>query len=116
DILMDRVWQLESETFHGTPGFVFAPITEIVWPDDDPTALHPVIQRRLGNVRTDLDHFSDLEISGLVQHGYCVAREVCRSRPDLFGEGLPKDSVDSVLVIRSNPGLAHVSTGRSVWS
>src|SRR5262249_21586620 len=33
----------------------------------------------------------DLEISGLVQHGYCVARKVCRSRPDLFGEEFPKD-------------------------
>src|SRR6516165_3685125 len=91
DILMDRVWQLESETFQGTPGFVFAPITDIVWPDEDPTALHPVIQRQLVNVRTDFDHFSDPEISGLVQHGYCVARKACRSRPDLFGEELPKD-------------------------
>src|SRR5262249_19577456 len=52
---------------------------------------HPVIQRQLVNVRTDLDRFSDLEISGLVQHGYCVARKACRSRPDLFGEELPKD-------------------------
>jgi predicted acylesterase/phospholipase RssA len=91
DILMDRVWQLESETFHGTPGFVFAPITDIVWPHDDPTALHPVIQRQLVNVRTDIDNFSDLEISGLVQHGYCVARKACRAHPDLFGEELPKD-------------------------
>jgi Patatin-like phospholipase len=91
DILMDRVWQLECEAFHGTPGFVFAPITDIVWPHEDPTALHPVIQRQLANVRTDLDRFSDLEISGLVQHGYCLARKACRSRPDLFGEELPKD-------------------------
>jgi hypothetical protein len=87
---MDRVWQLESETFGGTPGFVFAPITDVVGPHDD-TALHPVIQRQLANVRTDIDRFSDLEISGLVQHGYCVARKVCRSCPDLFGEELPKD-------------------------
>src|SRR6516164_7276690 len=91
DILMDRVWQLESETFHDTPGFVFAPIAEIVWPGEDPTALHPEIQRQLGNVRTDLDRFSDLEIRSLVQHGYCVARKVCRSYPDLFGNELPKD-------------------------
>src|SRR6516165_11770754 len=90
-ILMDRVWQLESETFRGTPGFVFAPITDVVWPHTDPTAPHPVIQRQLANIRTDLDYFSDLEISGLVQHGYCVARKACRSRPDLFGEELPKD-------------------------
>jgi hypothetical protein len=88
---MDRVWQLESETFHGTSGFVFAPITDVVWRDDDPTALHPVIQRQLVKVRTDIDYFSDLEISSLVQHGYCVARKVCRSRPDLFGEEFPKD-------------------------
>src|SRR5439155_16085749 len=26
DILMDRVWQLEIDTFQDTPGFVFAPI------------------------------------------------------------------------------------------
>jgi hypothetical protein len=70
---------------------VFARITDIVWPHDDPTALHPVIQQQLVNVRTDLDHFSDLEISALVQHGYCVARNACRSRPELFGEELPKD-------------------------
>jgi predicted acylesterase/phospholipase RssA len=91
DILMDRVWQLESETFGGTPGFVFVPITDVVWPNEDPTAQHPVVQRQLANVRTDLDRFSDVEISGLVQHGYCVARKACRSRPDLFGEELPKD-------------------------
>jgi predicted acylesterase/phospholipase RssA len=91
DILMDRVWQLESQTFQGTPGFVFAPITDIVWPDEDPTALHPEIQRQLANVRTDLDRFSDLEISGLAQHGYCIARQVCRKRPDLFGAELPMD-------------------------
>jgi hypothetical protein len=42
-------------------------------------------------VRTDLDYFSDLEIRSLVQHGYCVARKVCRARPDLFGKELPKD-------------------------
>jgi predicted acylesterase/phospholipase RssA len=91
DILLDRVWQLETETFLGTPGFVFAPITEIVWRDNDPTALHPEIQRQLANMRTDLDSFSDLEVSGLVQHGYCVARQVCRSRPDLFDEELSKE-------------------------
>jgi hypothetical protein len=33
-----------------------------------------------------------LEISSLVQHGYCVARHVCRKRPDLFGDDLPTDA------------------------
>src|SRR4030095_979892 len=38
DILMDRVWQLENETFKDTPGFSFARITDIVEPADDPPA------------------------------------------------------------------------------
>jgi hypothetical protein len=78
DILMDRVWQLETETFRDTPGFVFAPLTEVIEPADDPTALHPEIQRQTANIRTDLDRFSMLEISSLIRHGYCVARKTCR--------------------------------------
>lgn len=89
DILMDRVWQLETETFKGTPGFVFARGVEVVEPKEDPTALHPEIQRRLPIIRTDLDRFSRLEITSLVRHGYCVGRKVCRTRPDLFGADLP---------------------------
>ena len=91
DILMDRVWQLETRTFQDTPGFVFAPITEIVEPSEDPTALHPEIQRQTANMRTDLDRFSTLEISSLVRHGYCVGRKACRTRPDLFGPDLAGD-------------------------
>src|SRR5205085_11777270 len=89
DILMDRVWQLEIETFQDTPGFVFAPITEVVEPAEDPTALHPEIQRQTANIRTDLDRFSLLEISSLVRHGYCVGRKACRARPEMFGADLP---------------------------
>ena len=89
DILMDRVWQLETEKFRGTPGFVFARVVEVVKPGEDPTAINPEIQRRLPMVRTDLDRFSPLEIRSLVQHGYCVGRKVCRSRSDVFGADLP---------------------------
>jgi predicted acylesterase/phospholipase RssA len=92
DILMDRVWQLETETFKGTPGFVFARSVEVVEPEDDPTALHPELQRRLPTIRTDLDRFSPLEISSLVRHGYCVGRKICRTRPDLFGAELPANA------------------------
>jgi predicted acylesterase/phospholipase RssA len=92
DILMDRVWQLEIDTFHDTPGFVFAPVTDVVEPSEDPTALHPEIQRQAANIRTDLDRFSPLEISTLVRHGYCVGRKACRARPDVFGEGLPSNA------------------------
>jgi hypothetical protein len=51
--------------------------------------LHPEIQRQAAHIRTDLDRFSALEISSLVQHGYCVGRKACRARPDLFGTDLP---------------------------
>jgi predicted acylesterase/phospholipase RssA len=89
DIVMDRVWQLELENFHDSPSFVFAPLTEVVEPAEDPTALHPEIQRQAVNVRTDFDRFSPLEISILARHGYCVARKVCRAHTDLFGTELP---------------------------
>ena len=89
DIVMDRVWQLELETFEDSPGFVFAPITEVVDPAEDSTAPHPEIQRQVVNIRTDFDRFSPLEISGLVRHGYCVGRKVCRAHPELFGAELP---------------------------
>jgi hypothetical protein len=89
DIIWDRVWQLETDTFQDTPGFVFAPITDVVEPAEDPTALHPVIQRQAPNIRTDFDRLSNLEISSLVQHGYCVGRKACRAHPDLFGAELP---------------------------
>jgi hypothetical protein len=89
DILMDRVWQLEIETFADTPGFVFAPVTDVVETAEDPTALHAEVQRQVAGIRTDFDRFSDLEISSLVRHGYCVGRKACRARPDLFGPDLP---------------------------
>jgi hypothetical protein len=92
DILMDRVWQLETDTFQDAAGFFFAPITEVVDPSEDPTALHPEIQRQAATIRTDLDRFSHLEISTLVRHGYCVGRKACRASPDLFGDKLPENA------------------------
>lgn len=76
DILWDRVWQLERENFGQQPGFVFLPITEVVDLEEDPTALHPVVQAEVQSIRTDLDRFSDVEINALVQHGYEVARKM----------------------------------------
>jgi predicted acylesterase/phospholipase RssA len=89
DIGMDRVWQLEKETFGNQAGFLFMSLSEVVQPHDDATVLHPEIQRRLPDIRTDLDAFSPLEISSLVRHGYCVARAACRKHPELFGDDLP---------------------------
>jgi predicted acylesterase/phospholipase RssA len=85
DIVMNRVWQLETDVFSGAPGFVFAPISKIVEPEEDPTADHPEVQRMAAGIRTDLDRFSPLEIRTLVRHGYCVGRSACRACPGLFG-------------------------------
>jgi predicted acylesterase/phospholipase RssA len=106
DILMDRVWQLENETFHDTPGFVFAPITDVVEPNEDPTALHPEIQRQAANIRTDMDRFSPLEISALIRHGYCVCRKACRAHPDFIGADLPDNLPWDPIAAKSN-GRAH---------
>jgi predicted acylesterase/phospholipase RssA len=91
DILMDRVWQLETENFQDTFGFVFARIIDVVGTNEDATALHPEVQRQVANIRTDLDAFSLLEISSLIRHGYCIGRKACRSRVDLFGTTLPSN-------------------------
>lgn len=91
DILMDRVWQLESENFQDTFGFVFARILDVVTPLEDATALHPEVQRQIANIRTDLDAFSPLEISCLIRQGYCIGRKACRSRADLFGSEFPSN-------------------------
>jgi predicted acylesterase/phospholipase RssA len=91
DIVMERVWQLENEIFRDTPGFVFAPFTDVVDPSEDATAMNPEIQQQVSRMRTDLDRFSKLEISSLIRHGYCVARKSCRARPDLFGTELPSN-------------------------
>ena len=80
DILMDRVNQLELQSFHKAAGIFFLPITQIVSEKDDPHAPHPAIQRQSALIRTDMDRFSNLEIAALVQHGYSVARLVCRSK------------------------------------
>jgi hypothetical protein len=108
DIVMDRVWQLETDTFSGTPGFVFAPISRVIERDDDPTAGHPEVQRMTANIRTDLDRFSPLEISSLVRHGYCVGRSACQSRGDLFGTSMPEGPPWNPLAERSDKTTSPV--------
>jgi len=114
DILMDRVWQLEQETFRNTPGFVFVPITEVVEPSEDPTAMHPEIQHQMANIRTDIDRFSALEISSLVRHGYCVGRKACGTRPDLFGRDLPRNAPWDPIVPTSRWAARAVSAATLV--
>ena len=109
DIVMDRVWQLETDTFTGTPGFVFAPISSVIERAEDPTAAHPEVQRMAAGIRTDLDRFSPLEISALVRHGYCVGRSACRSRPDLFGATMPAGSPWDPLAAESKPATPATS-------
>jgi predicted acylesterase/phospholipase RssA len=92
DILMDRVWQLEREIFSATPGFLFTSVHQVVEEEQDPTALPDVMQRQVIGIRTDLDRFSPTEIRSLVQHGYSVTRQACRSRPDVFGDRIPEEA------------------------
>ena len=75
DILMDRVWQLEQDHFRNAKGVVFSPITRRVTLEQDSTAPHPEVQQQVSHIRTDMDRFSDREISGLLRHGYCVSRQ-----------------------------------------
>lgn len=85
DILMDRVWQLEAELFEHSPGVVPIPITEVVTPTKNQLVLDTALQKQAAKIRTDLDYFSDLEVSSLVQHGYGVAQQICRRHGEIFG-------------------------------
>jgi predicted acylesterase/phospholipase RssA len=85
DILWDRVSQLERENFGKHAGFSFLPVTESVDVQDDPTALHPVVQAEVQSIRTDLDRFSSEEVDALAQHGYEVTRKLCREQ-NLLGD------------------------------
>ncbi|NOY40704.1 MAG: hypothetical protein GXP26_02545 [Planctomycetes bacterium] len=131
EILMDRVWQLEKETFENLPGCLFASINDTVSPSEDRSALPMGIQRQVSRIRTDLDYFDDLEIRSLAQHGYCVARRTCRSNPECFGNDLPSgsqwdlindshESSHSLLGIISEPIAAarklQKSSKRRIWS
>jgi predicted acylesterase/phospholipase RssA len=80
DILWDRVWQLEQDTFSTDPMFRFVPINRIVSREADPTALHPVVQAEVPMIRTDLDRFTPLESRALIMHGYEVTRAVFAHR------------------------------------
>src|SRR4029078_6117291 len=107
----DRVWQLETDTFTGTPGFVFAPISSVIEQTEDPTAAHPEIQRMTAGIRTDLDRFSPLEISALVRHGYCFGRRACSSRSDLFGAAVPATAPWDPFAVESKNATPATSEG-----
>jgi predicted acylesterase/phospholipase RssA len=115
DILWDRVWQLERENFGDRNGFLFAPVTRVVDPHEDPQALHPVVQAEVSSIRTDLDRFSDLEVNALVQHGYEVARGMHRQFASHASEPVhdgpawePRPGHHSLAAVR---GPAPVDTG-----
>lgn len=124
DILMDRVGQLERETFQDAPGLVFAATFHEVSEDEDRTVMPLAVQRRIPTIRTDLDRFSPVEISSLLRHGYCVGRKTCRHNPALFGDELPDgppwDPLDAgesarpaTVTSRTRPGATSVATGQA---
>lgn len=134
DILWDRVWQLERENFAKETGFAFIPITDSVAEDEDPT-LHPVVQAEVQTIRTDLDRFSDIEINGLAQHGYEVARKVFRATHGdqvkdipsgeawapvpakrLPGPGIPQKTSDGLAPPTKVARSLRKSAARRVWS
>ncbi len=135
DILMNRVWQLERNHFANDRQYVFAASSDIVAPESDVTALHPEIQVQVSRIRTDMDRFCEIEVSGLIQHGYCVARQACRSLPPelatQIAEGPPwdptrlsseaetgADPVSASGVLENVTKAAHLlqrSTRRRLW-
>lgn len=90
DIMWDRVWQLEIENFSKSGQYLFVPITDTIGPERDPAANPVVIQSAIQSMRTDLDRFSDLEVTALVEHGYTVARAICRENGTVPADRIPE--------------------------
>lgn len=115
DILMNRVWQLEREHFAHAQQCTFLASSNVVPQQEDPTALHPEIQIQVSRLRTDMDRFREVEISGLIRHGYCVARHACRTLPsplsDHISEGLPWDPTVGVEGDRTDRKSAAIGHG-----
>lgn len=71
DIFMFRIREMELTRVHKTmPGAVIIRIADTA---SAPTAASPAVQSQLQNIRTDLDVFSEVEVTELIRHGYHVA-------------------------------------------
>lgn len=90
DIMWDRVWQLEKENFLKEGNYLFLPITDTIDAERDPSANPLVIQSAIQSMRTDLDRFSDFEVKALVEHGYTVARAMCRENGMVEADAIPE--------------------------
>jgi predicted acylesterase/phospholipase RssA len=114
DILMNRVWQLERAYLASDQKCLIAASSDTVPQESDPTALHPEIQIQVSRIRTDMDRFREIEIGGLVRHGYCVARHACRSLPaptaEQISEEAPWDPTETTT--RKNANEATTPSGR----
>lgn len=73
DILSKRIHDIELR-YAAADKFKLVYIGKKVDPENNCHALDPVHQSALRSIRTDLDKFSDLEVSALARHGYCSAQ------------------------------------------
>jgi predicted acylesterase/phospholipase RssA/GH25 family lysozyme M1 (1,4-beta-N-acetylmuramidase) len=74
DILMDRVSKLVPSSISSSLPTLRIDMGLELSRKQEETALPAEIQRSVRNIRTDLDRFSESEISALLRHGYSEAR------------------------------------------
>ncbi len=89
DVLFQRVYEIDSALAKKTDvqsscQFSFLSLRSEVDPLSDKFALPKSSHDELVGIRTDLDVFSDLEISALVRHGFCVANRNLKKEGALF--------------------------------
>ena len=98
DVLMNRITEMERRESRDDGHFLFLSLNDTVDNLADPSAPDQAIQRSVAQIRTDFDSFSDVEVSGLVRHGYCVARQAFApllDRPSICLHEAPWDPVRS---------------------
>jgi predicted acylesterase/phospholipase RssA len=88
DILMFRIRKLDLETVRNTSKPTLISISDVAKVDG---ASEVSIQSQLQNIRTDLDQFSELEITELIRHGYYVtAKALAAEQSDPTPQKFPE--------------------------
>ncbi|UWQ98459.1 alpha/beta hydrolase [Rhodobacteraceae bacterium S2214] len=80
DILMKRVADLEADNWSALAGpgernLIYVGISNVVSAEDHGDAQTSDVQKAVAQIRTDLDSFSDIEVTSLIRHGHEVARK-----------------------------------------
>ncbi len=124
EIMMQRISTLEMRICEdGCPEICKIEIGKELSQRDNPEALPVEMQRAIWNIRTDLDRFSDTEVSALIWQGYVEARSALGQKGIALQQKLssiplghiPKPESTELGVVEAARRQRWVRLGLPVW-